>query len=182
MNNKKHLIKITTAAVMIALTCVLTMVVRIPSPTKGYMNLGDCAVLLSGWLLGPVWGSLAGGIGSALADLFSGYPVYMPGTFIIKALMGLIVSLVPLFFRESKKGIRRVAFVTASLIAEALMIAGYWLYEAVVIGYGFIPALAGVSGNIVQGIVGIAGSCFLVEILSRTDIMRIYNINDNEKR
>ena len=91
----KHLLKITTAAVMIAFTCVLTMAVRIPSPTKGYLNLGDLAVLLSGWLLGPLYGSIAAGVGSALADLFAGYPVYVPGTLLVKAAMALIVSLVP---------------------------------------------------------------------------------------
>ena len=50
-SNHNHVLKITTAAVMIALTCVLTLAVKIPTPTKGYLNLGDCAVLLSGWLL-----------------------------------------------------------------------------------------------------------------------------------
>ena len=65
-NDRNHVLKITTAAVMIALTCVLTLAVKIPTPTKGYLNLGDCAVLLSGWLLGPVYGAIAGGVGSAL--------------------------------------------------------------------------------------------------------------------
>ena len=44
-----------------------TFAVRIPSPLKGYLNLGDCAVLLAGWLLSPVYGFLAAGLGSALA-------------------------------------------------------------------------------------------------------------------
>ena len=43
------------AAVLAALACVATMVVQIPSPMNGYVNLGDCFVLLSGWLLGPWW-------------------------------------------------------------------------------------------------------------------------------
>ena len=55
-----------TAAVLAALSCVATMVVQIPSPMNGYVNLGDCFVLLSGWLLGPWWGAAAGGIGSML--------------------------------------------------------------------------------------------------------------------
>ena len=87
--NQNRLYTIIAASVMIALVCVMTMVVRIPTPTKGYLNLGDCFVLLGGWLLGPLYGFLAGGIGSGLADLLSGYPVYVPGTFIIKGLMAL---------------------------------------------------------------------------------------------
>ena len=61
------------AAVLAALTCVATMVVQIPSPMQGYVNLGDCIVLLSGWILGPWWGAAAGGIGSMLG--IAGYQV-----------------------------------------------------------------------------------------------------------
>ena len=55
------------AAAFAALACVATMVVKVPSPTGGYMNLGDTVVLLGGYLLGPAWGALAGSIGPALA-------------------------------------------------------------------------------------------------------------------
>ena len=82
--------KIVMAAMLAALVCVATMIVKIPSPLKGYLNLGDCVVLLSGWILSPVYGFLAAGIGSALADLFSGYVTYAPATFIIKGIMALI--------------------------------------------------------------------------------------------
>ncbi len=170
-NDRYHIFKITATAVMIALTCVLTLAVRIPTPSKGYLNLGDCAVLLSGWLLGPVWGSVAGGVGSALADLFAGYPVYVPGTLIIKAAMALIVALLPYPFGRKHPG---VGFIAASVLAESFMTAGYWLYEAVVIGEGFVAAFAGVSGNVFQGVAGVAGSYFLIGVLSHTDLVRAY--------
>ena len=35
-------------AVFAALACVATMVIKVPSPTGGYMNLGDTVVLLGG--------------------------------------------------------------------------------------------------------------------------------------
>ena len=41
------------AAALAALVCVATLVVQVPSPTGGYVNVGDGFVLLSGWLLGP---------------------------------------------------------------------------------------------------------------------------------
>ena len=50
---------------------------------QGYVNLGDCAVPLSAWILGPVYGGVAAGVGSMLADLLSGYAHYAPGTFLI---------------------------------------------------------------------------------------------------
>lgn len=61
MNDKK-IRKLVLAALLAALVCVATMVVQIPSPMQGYVNLGDCFVLLSGWLLGPWYGFAAGGI------------------------------------------------------------------------------------------------------------------------
>ena len=53
------------AALFAALACVATMVIKIPSPLGGYLNLGDCVVLAAGWLLAPGYGFLAAGIGSA---------------------------------------------------------------------------------------------------------------------
>ena len=60
------------AAMFAALTCVATMIIHIPSPIGGYFNLGDCMVLLSAFVLGPVWGTAAGGIGSRFGKTFSG--------------------------------------------------------------------------------------------------------------
>lgn len=169
--------KITTTAAMIALTCVLTMVVRIPTPTKGYLNLGDAAVLLSGWLLGPLYGSIAGGVGSAFADLLSGYPVYIPATLVIKAVTAFLVSLVPLRAEKRENSRLRLGFMIAAPAAELWMVAGYYLYEAAFIGEGFAAALAGVPGNAVQGLVGAAGAYLLIELLGRTEFFRFYGIH-----
>lgn len=73
--------KLVVAALLASFACVATMIIQIPNGIGGYFNLGDCIVLLSGWLLGPVYGALAAGVGSALADLFAGYIVYAPITF-----------------------------------------------------------------------------------------------------
>ena len=56
--------KLVLAALMCALTCVATMVIRIPTPTMGYIHPGDALVLPCAFLLGPVPGALAAGIGS----------------------------------------------------------------------------------------------------------------------
>ena len=42
MNDKK-IRKLVLAALLAALVCVATMVVQIPSPMQGYVNLGDCS-------------------------------------------------------------------------------------------------------------------------------------------
>ena len=51
--------RIVIAALLAAVTCVVTMIVKIPSPLKGYLNLGDCVVLTAGWMLSPMYGFLA---------------------------------------------------------------------------------------------------------------------------
>jgi sensor domain CHASE-containing protein/uncharacterized membrane protein len=52
----------------------------------------DGALLASAALLGPWMGAVAGGLGSALSDLYLGYPVYAAATLIIKGLMGWLAG------------------------------------------------------------------------------------------
>ena len=93
MENQK-VRKLVLSALMAALVYVATSIIQIPSPVNGYVNLGDCFVLLSGWLLGPWYGAAAAGIGSMLVDLLSGYGHYVPGTLIIKGLDALVAALI----------------------------------------------------------------------------------------
>ena len=90
--------KLVLAALMAALTYVATSIVQIPSPMQGFVNLGDCIVLLSGWILGPWWGAAAGGIGSMLVDLLGGYGHYAPASWSRSA------SPCPRRYRRSRRG------------------------------------------------------------------------------
>ena len=90
-----NLKKIVMTALFAALACVATMSIRIPTPgTGGYIHPGDAIVILSGVVLGPSYGLLAAGIGSAMSDLLGGYFVYVPITFVIKGLIALFSGLV----------------------------------------------------------------------------------------
>ena len=153
-----------TAAVLAALSCVATMVVQIPSPMNGFVNLGDCFVLLSGWLLGPWWGAAAGGIGSMLADLLLGYGHYAPGTLIIKGAMALVAALVFKAFRKNTAGA-----LIGGVAAEVVMVAGYFGYAALLLGKG-IGAAASVPGNLVQGAVGLVAGFLLLQVARRTHL------------
>ena len=83
--------KIVMTALFAALACAATMAIRIPTPgTGGYIHPGDAIVILSGIILGPACGFLAGGVGSALADLLGGYFFYVPITLVIKGLIALL--------------------------------------------------------------------------------------------
>ena len=158
------------AAVLAALSCVATMVVQIPSPMNGYVNLGDCFVLLSGWLLGPWWGAAAGGIGSMLADLLLGYGHYAPGTLVIKGLMALVGALV--FKALGKKS---AAALVSGVVSEVIMVVGYFGYAGLLLGKG-IGAAASIPGNLVQGAVGLVAGFLLLQVARRIHLEEKVNV------
>lgn len=151
--------KIVLSALLAALVCVSTMLIRIPSPFKGYINLGDCAVLLCGWILPPFYGFLAAGIGSALADIFAGYIIYAPVTFFIKGLMSITAYYI--FKRFSSR-------ILGGIAAECIMVFGYYAFEGIL--YGFIPALVSLPVNAIQGIVGLVLGLLLVKVFNKSQI------------
>ena len=73
-----NLKKIVMTALFAALACVATMSIKIPTPgTGGYIHPGDAIVILSGVILGPVWGLLAAGTGSAMAGILSMFRLHL---------------------------------------------------------------------------------------------------------
>ena len=158
--------KIVMAAMLAALACVATMIIKIPSPLKGYLNLGDCIVLVAGWMLSPTYGFLAAGLGSALADLFSGYVTYAPATFVIKGLMALI-AFYGFKLLHNKIGNLPSRIVTG-ILAEIMMILGYFVFEGFL--YGFVPSLVNIPANAVQGIAGLIIGVILIKIFEKTKI------------
>ena len=158
--------KIVMAAMLAALACVATMIIKIPSPLKGYLNLGDCIVLVAGWMLSPMYGFLAAGLGSALADLFSGYVTYAPATFVIKGLMALI-AFYGYKLLHNKIGNLPSRIITG-ILAEKMMILGYFAFEGFL--YGFVPSLVNIPANGVQGIAGLIIGVILIKIFEKTKI------------
>ena len=158
-----------------ALGCVATMILQVPSPTGGYMNLGDAVVILGAWLLGPVYGAVAGGVGPAMADLLSGYAVYVPGTLLIKALMA--VTAAALFRALGKRGLALCA-----AAAEVPMVLGDWLYDALLaalssgadIGLCLAGSAAGLPSNLVQAVFGAAAATLLAMALRRSGYARAH--------
>ena len=144
------------------LACVATMSIKIPTPgTSGYIHPGDAIVILAGVVLGPAWGFLAGGIGSAMADLLGGYFVYVPITFVIKGLVSLCSAL--LYRKVGKNSKSRYTAVILGGVADIILVAGgYCLCEYFIYGAG---AFASVPANLVQGIGGLVLSAVLYPIL-----------------
>lgn len=150
-------------AMFAAMICVATMIIQFPSPTSGYLNCGDIFVILCACLLGPLYGGIAAGLGSALADILAGYAIYAPGTAIIKAAMAVVCALI---LRKSKKDHPMPFCIVGAVCAELIMICGYFVYSALILSYG-LSAAAEIPGNAVQGAVGVLGGTLLFGIIRR---------------
>lgn len=184
---EKNTKRLVIAALMAAFTCIATMIIKIQTPTFGYIHLGDGLVLLCGVVLGPFTGALAAGIGSMFSDIFSGYITWAPATLIIKALTAGIAGL--LFHktfannRSSAKS-RSISIVISGLIGEAIMVIGYFLYEAAIaalgsggftqaaLAAGIASSATGIPFNIVQGVVGIVICLLLTPVLLKISDIR----------
>lgn len=116
-------------------------VLHIPIGVSDYIHCGDALVFLAACFLPRGYGLIAAGTGGALADLLTGYGMWAPYTFIIKATMTLA------FDRKSEKIINKrnilVSFMGAIINIVLYFFAGRFVY-----GNWETPALALPLGSI----------------------------------
>jgi len=146
MKKENTLVQISLIAMMTALVTVGTLIIRIPNPMGGYFNVGDVMIFVCALTFNPIIGGLAGGIGSAIADII-GFPLFTIPTLVIKGLEGFLASLI-----TNKKNVFRD--VLAVVVAGSEMIIGYFLVELYALQWGLGLALAEVPGNIAQIVIG----------------------------
>jgi uncharacterized membrane protein len=152
-------------ALFVALIAVATMIIRVPIPqTNGYMNLGDSMVLLSGIFFGPALGFLAGGIGSALADILGGYPQWAGWTLAIKGIEALIVGLAVRYLKIKADKISLV-IILCFIVATAWMVFGYFSAETLM--YTQKAALVELPANIIQAGGSVVLATLLLPVFSR---------------
>lgn len=173
MKNKKLYLTV-YSAIFAALICVATSIIYIPIPSGGYAHLGDGLVLLAGFCLPLPYAALAAGVGSLIADLFAGYALYAPATFIIKALCAVVAGLLYKAFKKLPI-VLNLSF--SAICAELLMVGGYLFFEAVILSLG-LGALGGIFGNAMQGCVGTLVGCILFLALRKTRLIPKFNTPD----
>ncbi len=159
---------ITKIAIMAALVFVTTYLIKIPS-LNGYTHIGDSMVILSALILGKKKGALAAGLGAALCDLLSGYMQYIIPTFLIKAIMVLIIGIIA----ENLINKTKFAWIIGSIIGCAFQVLGYGLVETIL--YGFAGAIASVPANIIQSVVGIVIAIVLSAVLEKSNVLKRLN-------
>ena len=139
-------IRLVLLATLIALTAVLTLLVRVPiAPTRGYIHLGDVGVYFAAFTFGPAMGFLAAGLGTGLADVLGGYAHWAPLSFLFHGLQGLVAGY--LGYRQvlARQGL-------GWLLGSLIMMGGYFLAEVVLYGIG--AAFVEVPGNVIQAAAG----------------------------
>lgn len=171
--------KLVSCALFTALTTLSTLVIQIPIGVSGYVNLGDVFVILGALVLGMTFGSISAGIGSMLADLFTPYVIYAPGTLIIKGVVAILVSLIYNTLNGKIKG-DIVAPIIAAIVGELFMVAGYFFYESVALSYG-LAAAANIPFNLIQGGVGTSIAIVIFVTFAKTGVVKRLNSFMNEK-
>lgn len=135
-------------AMFVALTLVFTACVNIQIPSfggaGGLIHLGNVPLFIAAMVYGKRTGCLAGALGMGLFDLLSGWAAWAPCTFITCGLMGFVVGAI---CKNHKTIVAKLAAIVAAL---AIKLAGYFIFEAFVMGNGMAAALKSVPGNVIQ--------------------------------
>ncbi|MFW6007536.1 MAG: ECF transporter S component [Halanaerobiales bacterium] len=130
-------------ALFMAFTVIATFI-RVPGVNTQYYNLGEVAIYTLALVFGRKVGFIAGGIGSALADLMIA-PIWAPITLIVKGFEGWVVG----SLAESGSFKRNII---ALFLGAHIMIIGYFL--AVWGLYDWPAAISEIIGNYGQALVG----------------------------
>lgn len=164
--------KLVLTALTIALVTLVTITVQIPNSVGGYFNLGDSMVFAVALIGGPAAAALAGGVGSALADILSGYASWALPSLLVKGTEGLVAGL--LFRRMLKFGHLRFSLriILVMAFAGLLMVSGYFLTSSIL--YGYPAAIAAVPADLIQAFISIPIGLSLAALLRRAGINRIF--------
>jgi len=153
-----------------ALVAIVTKIAQVPTPlTQGYVNLGDIIVIFAGFYMGRGFGFFIGGAGSALADIFTGYPFYYV-TFLVKGLEGYAAGLTPFAYKpDLPKAANGLRLLYGSIIAASVMVCGYFLLHITV--FNSVKAFTALGPNMIQGAAGAAGALL---VFNKTVNKKIY--------
>ena len=139
--------RIALIAVLIALTTVFTLLVRVPTPARGYVNLSDVAITFASLSFGPWVGLVAGGVGTALADMLGGFAPFAPLSLVAHGLQGWLIG----WLSRSR---RTVPFMIIAWAAGAVVMVACYLVGEGLIYTGWPAAIAEAPLNAFQAVVG----------------------------
>ncbi len=145
--------RIVYSAAFIAIVFVATYFIQIPTTgiSGGLIHLGNIVMFAIAVKYGKYYGAISGGVGMALFDIFSAWFAWAPGTLVVRFAMGYVIGLVAK--DKAGQGANMVRNVVAILLGSVVMLVGYFIFEAVILGVGW-AAISGVPGNLTQILIG----------------------------
>jgi uncharacterized membrane protein len=136
-------------AVMTAIVFVLTSMVRVPTPARGYIHLGDAGVFFSALAFGPWIGAVAGGLGTFLADVAGGFPQWAVFSLLIHGLQGWVVGWTSQRWRGA------AGLVLSAVLGGVIVVVGY-------LGAGIILSGIGAAvGELPMNVIQVAGGAIV---------------------
>lgn len=162
--------QLAAAGIFTALVAVVTVLVQIPIPASGgYFNLGESVIYIAALLFGPLVGAFAGGVGSMLADVATGYIAYAPGTLVIKGIEGFLVGY--LFVKLKRAGVKAEPASDASRTFLWILIGGFVMAGVTLsLGSSFLPDDLPISVILATGIMF---ACIIAVTWSRVKLIRL---------
>lgn len=156
-------------AIAICFIFTLTYLIKIPYfGGNGYFNFSDTLIIYFSLVLNPIVSIVASCIGSALADLASGYAIFILPTILAKGLESLAVIL--LFkFLKNKKVLKYLVFIVPPL----LMVIIYFVSYIIIFGINY--AMMSSIYDLIQSISAMLLSFALVKIISHIPLKNISN-------
>jgi uncharacterized membrane protein len=146
MSRSVDIRRMTLTALMAALVFVLTRSVQIATPVQGYIHLGDAGIVFSALAFGPWVASVAGGLGTALADITSGYAQWAIFSLLIHGFQGLAVGLIV----RREANIARIAL--SVVVSVLIVVGGYFVAGSILMGMA--NAVLELLPNTIQGVSG----------------------------
>jgi uncharacterized repeat protein (TIGR04002 family) len=140
----KKIKNIVLSAMFAGLIFIATAFFKLPVPMSngGYVHFGDALIFIAACLLPATYAFPSAAIGATLADIYVGAALWAPYTFVIKALMTLM-----LYYKKEK--ILNKRNILGMIIASFINIIGYYFAEAV-ITKNLITPFASVPMGLVQ--------------------------------
>lgn len=145
---------LTSMSIALVFVATLLLNIRLPiAANGGLVHLGTAMLFIIAILFGPKKGAIAGAVGMGLFDLVSGWTLWAPITFVARGLQGYVVGKIA--WSNGRSGDSVGFNILAAVLSIPLMLAIYYIGEAIIFSSWIIPA-ASIPGNIVQNVVGLA--------------------------
>lgn len=144
---------LTAMAISLVFIATYLLNIRLPiAANGGLVHLGTAMLFIIAMLFGPKKAAIAGAVGMAIFDLFSGWTLWAPISFVARGLQGYIVGHIA--WSAGRMGGSKTFNIIGAVVSVPVMLAVYYVGEAIIFGNFVIPA-ASIPGNLVQNAVGL---------------------------